>query len=177
MSRRPIYLAISRLNRSQRAHFAIFVPNEADADKDPNDRDVTCKGTLIHVVGTPMTGFVHEFKRNHDCGQAQPPRTVVNLGSVDAAHISKPSYKTPSGDDIGWGALDKIALQVAAPRKSEDSLAPVDDLSNRRCQEWTMDYLRRLVEKGYIQSEAIAIAQSERDAPTHGIGLRSAGQR
>ena len=34
-----------------------------------------------------------------------------------------------------------------------------------------MDYLRRLAEMGHIRSNALAIAQSERDPSAHGIGL------
>ena len=36
-----------------------------------------------------------------------------------------------------------------------------------------MDYLRRLVERGYINNEAVVRAQAERDPPAHGVGLRS----
>lgn len=44
--------------------------------------------------------------------------------------------------------------------------------TNKRCQEWTMEYIRHLVSKGYIGAQAIQIVQSKRDPPTHGIGLR-----
>ena len=40
-----------------------------------------------------------------------------------------------------------------------------------------MDYLRQLVKLGYIDFDAVAIAQSERDPPAHGIGLRPVGER
>lgn len=36
-----------------------------------------------------------------------------------------------------------------------------------------MEYVRYLVEKGYIGAEAVDIVQSQRDPPTHGIGLRA----
>ena len=38
-----------------------------------------------------------------------------------------------------------------------------------------MDYLRLLVDKGYINAEAVEAAHAERDAPSHGIGLRPTG--
>ena len=45
-------------------------------------------------------------------------------------------------------------------------------ITNRRCQEWTMEYVRELVRTSYIGSEAIAAVNSQRDPPTHGIGLQ-----
>ncbi|KAK7745121.1 hypothetical protein SLS62_009920 [Diatrype stigma] len=48
--------------------------------------------------------------------------------------------------------------------------------TNRRCQEWTMEYLRRLRDLNYISPEAVELAQAERDPPTHGIGLRPVRQ-
>lgn len=38
-----------------------------------------------------------------------------------------------------------------------------------------MEYIRKLVAKGYIGEEAIQIVQSKRDPPTHGVGLRPVG--
>ena len=35
-----------------------------------------------------------------------------------------------------------------------------------------MDYVRRLVQLGYIDASAIQIVQSSRDPPTHGIGMQ-----
>jgi hypothetical protein len=45
-------------------------------------------------------------------------------------------------------------------------------MTNKRCQEWTMEYIRHLVAKHFIQPEAIQIVQSRRDPPTHGIRLQ-----
>lgn len=54
----------------------------------------------------------------------------------------------------------------------------VDSLqtTNRRCQEWTMEYIRHLVARDLIAAEAIQIIQAKRDPPSHGIGLRSIGR-
>jgi Fe2+ transport system protein FeoA len=38
-----------------------------------------------------------------------------------------------------------------------------------------MDYVRRLVQLGYIDESAIEIVQSKRDPPSHGIGLVGVG--
>ncbi|KAF2679983.1 hypothetical protein K458DRAFT_393261 [Lentithecium fluviatile CBS 122367] len=65
--------------------------------------------------------------------------------------------------------MEIVATQVPAPGKSEDWFAPVNDTTNRRCQEWTMDYVRCLVTVGYIDSAAVSIVQSKRDPPAHGV--------
>ena len=44
--------------------------------------------------------------------------------------------------------------------------------TNKRCQEWTMEYVRQLVSKRLISSEAIQRVQSKRDPPTHGVGIQ-----
>ncbi|KNG80395.1 hypothetical protein ANOM_011126 [Aspergillus nomiae NRRL 13137] len=106
------------------------------------------KGRLIEFVGTPMEGFKHQFRRGH----APTP-------------ISKK------------GDLETTACQVPAPRASENFMAPVNDTTNKRCQEWIMEYVRLLVDKGYIDAEAIDVANSNRDPPTHGIGLRPVASR
>jgi hypothetical protein len=45
--------------------------------------------------------------------------------------------------------------------------------TNRRCQEWTTDFVRRMVELGFIEPDALQIVQSHRDPPGFGVGLRS----
>lgn len=40
-----------------------------------------------------------------------------------------------------------------------------------------MEYIRHLVSKGLIGSEAIQTVQSKRDPPSHGVGLQSAIRR
>jgi hypothetical protein len=39
-----------------------------------------------------------------------------------------------------------------------------------------MDFVRRLVQMGYIGEGAIDVVQSKRDPPSHGIGLQPVGQ-
>jgi len=48
--------------------------------------------------------------------------------------------------------------------------------TNRRCQEWTTDYVKRLVTVGYIGEGAVSRVQAQRDPPSHGIGLQPAGR-
>ncbi|KEZ41051.1 hypothetical protein SAPIO_CDS7096 [Scedosporium apiospermum] len=171
---RPVYLAKSRRGQ-QRAHFAIFIPHAAYSGLDPNDRSKPCIGTVIQVVGAPMLGYAHEFKRNYDREDADGVETFVHLGSVGPDHIVEPQTTAMSRDTVATGLLERIALQVPAPGVNENFMAPVNDTTNRRCQEWTMEYLRRLVSQGHIEESAVTIAQGERDPPEYGIGLRRVG--
>jgi hypothetical protein len=48
-------------------------------------------------------------------------------------------------------------------------------VTTRRCHEWTVDYIKRLVAQCLVGEEALNIAQNHRDPPTHGIlGIKSA---
>lgn len=123
---RPVYLAVFRRSEAKRARFAIFIPNAGSAAKDPNNRSIPCRGTLIHVVGTPVSGYGHEFRRNYDCTQPSELKKMVRLGWVDSSCIADPLHKTYSKDYISMGWLDYAALQVPAPCGGQDLTAPVD---------------------------------------------------
>ncbi|BAE65154.1 unnamed protein product [Aspergillus oryzae] len=183
MAPRTIYLISTRSSKTQRAHFAIWVPSAQQPTS----------GSLINVVGAPMIGFAHEFKRCYEPAGSTEPYEIWPIGEVDSAHI----FDWPEGGcnirTDPKGDLEIAAAQVPAPGVSRDTMAPVDHVcsfyllwclvllgcllltfemmqtTNRRCQEWTMDYVRYLVAKGYIGAEAIEIVQSKRDSPTHGL--------
>ena len=89
-----------------------------------------------------------------------------------------------------------VAARVPPPQISAKFLQPVNDVSsessiqrgkilanelvqtaNRRCLEWTTDYVKLLVVVGYIGEDAVSIVQAQRDPPSHGIGLLPAGRR
>lgn len=80
-------------------------------------------------------------------------------------------------DSTPRGNIEVAASQVPTPGISQNFMAPVNDTTNKRCQEWTMEYVRHLVAKGLIGEDAIQIVQSKRDPPTHGIGLQPAVRR
>ncbi|MCJ1255127.1 hypothetical protein MMC24_002943 [Lignoscripta atroalba] len=167
MAIRTVYLVSARNTPWQRAHFSIFVPSAGTANP--------ALGTIIHVVGAPMAGYSLEFKRNYAPELSNEPHTMVPIGSVDESNIVDHAsadttiYSTPRGN------LEIAASRIPPPRISQNFMAPVNDTTNRRCQEWTTEYVRRLVELGYISAGAIDIVQSLRDPPNHGIGLRRAG--
>ncbi|CAG7947003.1 unnamed protein product [Penicillium olsonii] len=161
MATRTIYLLTWRSFSSQRAHFSIFVPSAADQ-----------KGTLIHVIGTPMTGYSLEFRRNFSL--TTPPRhqCMLPIGKTDACNISDPVHATETTDSSPRGKIEIAASQVPAPGINENFMAPVNDTTNKRCQEWTMEFIRYLVTQKLIEAEAVQIVQSQRDPPDHCTGLR-----
>ncbi|OQD73975.1 hypothetical protein PENDEC_c013G04801 [Penicillium decumbens] len=166
MSMRTIYLIASRNASSQRAHFAIFVPANENPDR----------GTLIQAIGAPMTGYVLEFKRNHEPKEDSLEKsTMIEIGHVDSTDIVDSTSGVKSSDGIPKGKIEIVASQIPTPGISDNFLAPVNDMTNKRCQEWTMEFVRQLVSQRLIESEAIQIVQSRRDPPSHGIGLRSIG--
>lgn len=64
MAYRSVYLAKYRGSPSQRAHFAIFIPNSTNdnPDLDKDWKSKPCMGTVIHVVGEPlMKGYSLEL--------------------------------------------------------------------------------------------------------------------
>ncbi|KAI3299831.1 hypothetical protein DTO002I6_2058 [Penicillium roqueforti] len=169
MATRKIYLISARSTPFQRAHFSIFVPSATNPDR----------GTKIHAVGAPMAGYVLEFKRNYNPSLDPHDRTFP-IGQVASSDIVDSPDAAPSIDSTPRGKIELAAAQIPTPGINQNFMAPVDDLThlafqttNKRCQEWTMEYVSHLVAKGLIDEEAIEIVQSKRDPPTHGIGLRS----
>ncbi|KAF1979163.1 hypothetical protein BU23DRAFT_642302, partial [Bimuria novae-zelandiae CBS 107.79] len=120
-----------------------------------------------------MAGFSLEFKRKYNPAATARAPNLVPIGSVLAQHVHV--FQGERGEDTTpRGNLELVAAQVQPPRASANFLAPVNDVSttNRRCQEWTMDYVRRFVALRYLNEAAVAIVQSRRDPPNVGIGLR-----
>ncbi|KAJ5664661.1 hypothetical protein N7462_011474 [Penicillium macrosclerotiorum] len=166
MTARTIYLISSRNAEAQRAHFAIFVPAEGAPDK----------GTLIEAVGAPMAGYVLNFERNFSpTDDSLENYDIFPIGEVDPVNIIDDTTGVKSADAEPRGNIEVVASQVPTPGISENFLAPVNDsiqTANKRDQEWTMDYIRHLVGRRLIGSEAIQIVQSKRDPPTHGLGFQ-----
>ncbi|EZF31562.1 hypothetical protein TMEN_2707 [Trichophyton mentagrophytes] len=166
MASRTISLVTFRNSAYQRAHFGIFIPSVTDQDV----------GTLIHVVGAPMAGYQLEFKRNYFLKDTQQQYTRYDIGQLDSRYIEDSSGGALIRDSLPKGAVEVAASQVPPPGISQNFLAPVNDTTNKRCQEWTMEYTRHLVHLGYLEEEAIQLVQSKRDPATHGIGLQPLGR-
>ncbi|KAJ5291056.1 hypothetical protein N7478_000307 [Penicillium angulare] len=163
MTTRTISLITSRNSETQRAHFAIFVPTAQDHEN----------GTLIQAVGAPMVGYFLEFKRNYSPADSIEKYTVFPIGEIDSGSIVDPTPGLKTSDSDPIGIIEVAATEIPTPGISENFLAPVNDITNKRCQEWTMEYIRHLVSKKLIGSDAIQTVQSKRDPPSHGVGLQS----
>ncbi|OGE49094.1 hypothetical protein PENARI_c023G01958 [Penicillium arizonense] len=88
----------------------------------------------------------------------------------NASHIIDSSADAPPRiDPTPRGNIELAAAEVPTPGISQNFMAPI---SNKRCQEWTMEYIRHLVARGIVGKEAIDIVQSKMDLPSHGIGLQ-----
>ncbi|CAI7571674.1 unnamed protein product [Penicillium crustosum] len=162
MATRTVYLISARNTSFQRAHFSIFVPSATNPDR----------GTKIHAVGAPMAGYVLEFKRNYN-PSLDPHDQTFPIGQVHSSDIVDSPDAAPSIDSTPRGKIELAATQIPTPGINHNFMAPVNDTTNKRCQEWTMECVRHLVAKGLIDEEVIEIVQSKRDSPTHGISLRS----
>jgi hypothetical protein len=118
---RSIYLVAFRETKARRAHFSVFVPSLATSER----------GTLIHVVGTPMSGFGLEFKRNYSPAGTKRQHKVTRLGDVPAGNIVdfQPASETVTLDVKPKDELERIAARVAPPGVSKNFLGPVDGVS------------------------------------------------
>ncbi|KAK7745122.1 hypothetical protein SLS62_009921 [Diatrype stigma] len=112
MATRPLWLKC-RQSKAQRAHFALFVPHESDAHKDPNDRAAACRGTVIHAVGAPMSGGPHRLRVRgegfiRDCGSDSDAESGPEGGGCSFNHRAT-------------GILDGEALKSAGRERARTS--------------------------------------------------------
>lgn len=116
MSTRIIFLVSFRQIARERAHFAIFVP-AGDSEE---------RGTLIHVVGTPVSGFTLQFERNWKPEKTNRRFERVDLGAVLVTNLSDYADGSRFTDSRPQGQLETEAARVRPPGISQSILAPVD---------------------------------------------------
>ncbi|EGU85091.1 hypothetical protein FOPG_12462 [Fusarium oxysporum f. sp. conglutinans race 2 54008] len=173
MPLRSLYLAKSGGGTNQRSHFALFIPTaEYDRDTISGDfRSLKAIGTRIHVVGEPlMSGFAFEVHRNYNA-QAYPDlKQLVFLGEIDDSILHNyPETESEIRENTPRSLIERLAESVPPPPKGQNIRASIDGVHTKRCQEWAMEVLNLLAERELIPSEAVSIAQKERDPPTKGI--------
>ncbi|PGH12743.1 hypothetical protein AJ79_04104 [Helicocarpus griseus UAMH5409] len=160
MAPRTVYLIASRYAPTQRAHFAILFPSAFNKDI----------GTLINVEGAPMLGYQLEINCKYSPAATTEPHISYPIGQIESQHIDESTENAIESSPTS--AVERVASQVPPPGISQNFLAPVNETTNKRCQEWTTEYIRRLADLQYINVSAIQIVQSKRDPPSHGIGLQ-----
>ncbi|KAJ4018725.1 hypothetical protein NW752_005853 [Fusarium irregulare] len=173
MPQTSVYLAKFSSGPSKRSHFGIFFPNpDCDrADLSNNFKSQATVGSQIHVVGEPlMTGYMLEMKRHFDVQNDRELRALIRLGTIDGSNLHRDGFlDTMMRDYVPRSTVERLADSVAPPPRGQDVCAPIDGANTKRCQEWTMEFLTLLTQKGLISPEAVVIAQAQRDSPTHGI--------
>lgn len=145
----PIYLHTERQSSKQRAHFSLFIPfSSSQTPSEPSTLvpTQTTKGTKIHVVGAPMTGFALEFKRGYEPNSMALGRyELVRIGEVEGRYLGlvgpgegvveegEEEMREEMGekfsvDDVPRNALEREAAKIPPPRRSENFRAPVNDV-------------------------------------------------
>lgn len=119
MAPRTVYLILSRNAAHQRAHFSIFVPSAADSQQ----------GTLIHAVGAPMAGYQLQFKRNYSPEASKQLHQKWPIGEVDSQYIVDSTGTEMTIDTNPRGDIEKVASQCPTPRRNENFMAPVNEVS------------------------------------------------
>jgi hypothetical protein len=114
-----IYLLSFSATRGAR-HWAIFIPNA----------NSSTKGKVIHVTGSPFTGFGLEFKRNYDLDKTKRSYVITVLATVHDEHITDvPGDGKASIDITAYDTLEMEAKKVDAPVASRTPLDPSVSLS------------------------------------------------
>ncbi|KAF5989024.1 hypothetical protein FBULB1_1179 [Fusarium bulbicola] len=180
MPARSLYLAKSGGGANQRSHFALFIPNAAyDRDTISEDfRFLKAIGTRIHVVGEPlMSGFAFEIHRNYNTQAYADLKQLVFLGKVDDSILhSYPETEPEIRENTSRSFIERVAKSISPPPKGQNIRAPIDGVNTKRCQEWMMEVLGLLADNESIPSEAVSVAQKERDLPTKGVfGYKNKG--
>ncbi|KAH6645233.1 hypothetical protein BKA67DRAFT_665069 [Truncatella angustata] len=152
MTPRSVYLAMYRGSASQRAHFALFIPNATDdrSNISQDFRSISCKGIIIHVVGEPvMNGYTHEFKRNYETNTSRDLQELVLLGQVDSVNL----YDPPNNVFVKGVRISELQSTVLT-------------LSGVKSGLWST---HRLLDRGLISPSAVDTAQNQRNPPKHGV--------
>jgi hypothetical protein len=104
MSNPHVYLIKYRRLATQRAHFAVYVPDDGFPGA----------GTLVHVVGAPMAGFQLEIKKPYNLAITTQAYTSRELGQVPASSVRN---------------IEQLASTVRPPGISQNFMGPVDGVS------------------------------------------------
>jgi hypothetical protein len=115
---RTLHLVVYPGQAGQRAHFGIWVADEECGNF----------GSLIHVVGSPMTGFALQFRRRYAPKDDDRHPRLLRIGEIETQHVH--SYEGESGEDTApKGNLENMAARIQPPRLSGNFRVPVNDVS------------------------------------------------
>ncbi|KAK7996660.1 hypothetical protein PG989_004700 [Apiospora arundinis] len=109
------------------SHWAIFV----------RAREEILEGRVYHAIGNPFQGYALEIKESHNLAASRRRYTLVPLGSFD---------------DSKMGSVDETAHSTPAPGLSP---TPLDPFAGENYQDWALEFMQSLVNKGVIESSAM----------------------
>lgn len=104
---------------------AIFLPNTDAIGIHPLAGGDSLKGTLLHVVGSPFTGFGHNIRRNYDCTASQSLESAIQIGTMLTQYVPAPPSSAFSEETTAIGVVDRYALAVEPPRAAARPLIAV----------------------------------------------------
>lgn len=91
------------------AHWSIFLPHEADPRR----------GTVIHVRGDPLLGFVHEFERGYVPSEnPDKPPFMTKFATIKRTLVRPDGPLQPGKDTTAHNELERVALSIDAPGPS-----------------------------------------------------------
>lgn len=154
MPLRSVYLAKYYASASQRAHFAIFIPNQnCDRSTIKDDyRSHRTSGTVLHAVGEPiMAGYVFEIKRNYECKDSKDLKELIPLGYIDTANLYDPTSSTYSKENIPRSVIERLAASVPPPPRGQNIRAPIDGV----CFSGSINWLIKLAHNTSGQHQAV----------------------
>ncbi|KAK6535957.1 hypothetical protein TWF281_000206 [Arthrobotrys megalospora] len=140
------------------AHWSLYVPYASSNDT----------GKLIHVVGSPLYGFMLEFKAPYVPAEDSIKRVSFPLCTIEDEHIrDTESYELVDGGRKTVvmavetarceDELELIAMAVDVPEKTKgwNPLVPAK-VGDKNCQWWMREYVDMLVKEGVFTEEAYA---------------------
>lgn len=77
-----------------------------------------------------MAGLHLEFKSNFDANRDQELKEVILVGSINAIHVADPPFANFPREDKPICTVEAVATKIPSPRKSENFLAPVNDVGS-----------------------------------------------
>ncbi|KAF3317498.1 hypothetical protein TWF173_011147 [Orbilia oligospora] len=145
------------------AHWSLYIPY---APSPPRPEGT---GKLIHVVGSPLHGYVLEFKAPYVPSEDSIKRVPFPLCSADDEYVkdidgyalSNGSYKTVVvGTEVERyeDEFERLASKVEAPGrlKGWNPLVPAN-VRDKNCQWWMREYIDVLVKEG-IFTEGVYVS-------------------
>ncbi|KAL4939979.1 hypothetical protein BDV06DRAFT_224523 [Aspergillus oleicola] len=120
-------------------------------------RTIGKKGKLIYVDRNPAYGFWLEILRNFDYDDFASPYRIVELELVENQYVKDtPGNGNQSKDTIARDRLESAATMMPPLRRSMNPFNPAAP----NCQIWAIEYVRKLVEEGYLEREAITVLEN-----------------